>query len=66
MGQDVDRSIDAVRVINPSEVVMDIDAAASSGLHKVSGVGRDLEDHVTGLKANDGVEICVEVVYEPV
>ena len=57
--KDVDRYVDAVRVINPSEVVMESDAATSFGLHEVSGVGRDLEDHVTGVEANDGVGICV-------
>ena len=66
LAKDVDGSIYAVRVIDPSEVVMDGDAAASFGLHEVSGVGRDLEDHVAGVEANDGVGVCVEVVHEPV
>ena len=64
--KDVDGFVDAVRVINPSEVAMDGDAAASFGLHEVSGVRRYFEDHVSGVEANDGVGICVEVVHEPV
>ena len=64
--RDVDGSVDAVRVINPSEVVMESDADTRFGLHKVSGVGRDIEDHVAGVEANGGVGICVEVVHEPV
>ena len=63
---DVDGSVDVVRVINPSEVVMDGNAAVSFGLYEVSGVGRDLEDHVADVEENDGVVICVEVVHEPV
>ena len=43
---------------------MDGNAVASFGLHGVSGVGRDIEDHVAGVEANDGVGICVEVVHE--
>ena len=39
--KDFDRSVGAVRVINPSKVVMDGDAAASVGLHKVGGIRRD-------------------------
>ena len=66
LSKDVKGSVDAVRVINPYEVVMDGDSAARFGLHKVSGVGRDLDDHVTGVEANDGVGICVEVVHDPV
>ena len=62
----VDRSVDVVRVINPSEVVMVGDAAASFGLHEVSGAGRDIEDHVAGVEANESVGICVEVVHDPV
>ena len=65
LAKDIDASVDAVRVINPSEVVMDGDAAASFGLHKVGGVGRDIEDHVAGVEVNDGVGICVEVFHEP-
>ena len=64
--KDVDGSFDAVRIINLYDVVMDSDAAARFGLHEVSGVGRDLEDHVAGVEANDGVGVCVEVVHEPV
>ena len=64
--KDVDGSVDAVRIINLSDVVMDGDAAAKFGLHEVSGVGRDLEYHVVGVEANSGVGICVEVVHEPV
>ena len=45
---------------------MDVHAAARFGLHKVSGAGRDLEDHVAGVEANDSVGICVEVVHGPV
>ena len=45
---------------------MNGDAAARFGLHEVSGVRRDLKDHVAGVEANDGVGICVEVVHEPV
>ena len=66
MAKDVDRFVDTVRVINPSEVVMDDNVAASFGLHEISSVGRYLEDHVAGLKANDVVGICVEVVHAPV
>ena len=66
LANDVDGSVHAVRVINPSEVVMDGDADASFGLNKVSGVGRDPEDHVAGVEANDRVGICVEVVHGPV
>ena len=62
MEKDVDGSVDAVRVINPSEVVMDGDAAVRFGLHKVSSVRKDLEYHVSGVEANGGVGICVEVV----
>ena len=62
--KDVDGSVYEVRVINPSEVVMDSNADAIFGLHEVSGVGRDLEDHVAGLEANDGVGICVELVHD--
>ena len=58
--------VDAVRVINPSNVVMDGYAAARFGLHEVSGVGRYIEDHVLGVQANDGVGICVEVGHDPV
>ena len=64
--KDVYGSVDVVRVINPSEVVMDGDAAASFGLHEVSGVGIYLEDHVAGVEENDGVGVCVEVVHDPV
>ena len=64
--KDVDGSVDAVRIINLSDVVMDGDAATKIGLHEVSGVGRDLEYHVVGVGANSGVGICVEVVHEPV
>ena len=66
MENDVDGSVDAVRVINPSKVVMDGDAAAIFGLHEVSGVRRYLEYHVAGVEANDGVGICVKVVHDPV
>ena len=66
LATNVDRSVDTVRVINTFEMLMDGDAAASFGLYEVSGAGRDLEDHVSGLEANDGVGICVEVVHEPV
>ena len=66
MAKDVDRSVDAVRVINPSEVFMDGDAAVSFGLHEVSGVGRYIEDHIAGMEANDDVGVCVEVVHESV
>ena len=45
---------------------MDGDAAASFGLHEVSGVGRDLEYHVAGVEANDSVGICVKVFHDPV
>ena len=62
----VDGSVDAVRVINPSEVVMDGNAAVRFGLHEVSGVGRYLEDHVAVVEANDSVGVCVEVVHDPV
>ena len=64
--KDVDGSVDAVRIINLSDVVMDGDAAAKFGLHEVSGVGRDIEYHVVGVEANSRVGICVEVVHEPV
>ena len=64
--KDVDGSVDTVRVINPSKVVMDGDAAAGFGLHEVSGVRRDLEDHVAGVEANGGVGVCVEVFHAPV
>ena len=64
--KDVDRYVDAVRVINPSEVVMHGNAAARFEFHEVSGVGRYLEDHVSGIESNGGVGICVEVVHEPV
>ena len=47
-------------------MVTDGDAATSFGLYEVSGFGRDLEDHVTGVELNDGVGICVEVVHEPI
>ena len=47
----VDRSVDAFRVINPSEVVIGSDAAARFGLHEVSGLGRYLEYHVAGIEA---------------
>ena len=66
LAKDVDGSVDAVRVINPSEVVMDGNAAVSFGLHEVRGVGRYLEDHVAVVEANDGVGVCVEVVHDPV
>ena len=66
LAKDIDGSIDAVRVINPYKVVMDGNAAASFGLHEVSGVRRDLEYHVAGVEANEGVGILVEVVHEPV
>ena len=66
LAKDVDGSVDAVRVINPYEVVMDGDADASLGLHKVSGVVLYLEYHVAGVEENDGVGICVEVVHESV
>ena len=45
---------------------MDGNAAARFGLHEVSGAERDLEDHVAGLEAIDGVGIFVEVVHETV
>ena len=66
LAKDVDRSVDAVRVINPSEVVMEGDTAASFRLHKVIDIGRDLEDHVAGVEETDSIGICVEVVHEPV
>ena len=66
LAKDVDGSVDVVRVIIPSVVVMDNDAAARFRLHEISGIGRYLEDHVSGVEANDGVGICVEVVHEPV
>ena len=66
LAKEVDGSVDAVRVINPSEIVMKSDADTSFGLYEVSGVVRDLEDHVTDVETNDGVGICVEVVHEPV
>ena len=66
LAKDVGGSVESVRVINPPEVVMDGNAAASFGLHKVSGVGRYLEDHIAGVEANDRVGVCVEVVHEPV
>ena len=59
-------SVDAFRVVNPSEEVMGGDATARFGLYEVSGIVRDIEDHVAGVEANDGVGICVEVVHEPV
>ena len=64
--KDVDRSFDAVRIINLYDVVMYGDAAARFGLHEVIGFRRDLEYHVVGVEANSGVGICVEVVHEPV
>ena len=66
LAKDIDGSVDAVRVINPSEVVMDGDVAENFGFHEVSGVRRDLEDRAAGVEANDGFGICVEVVHEPV
>ena len=66
LAKGADGSVDAVRVINPYKVVMEGNAAASFGLQEVSGVGRDIEDHIAGVEANDGVWICVEVVHEPV
>ena len=66
MAKEVDGSVDAVRVINPYDVVMYSDAAARFGLQKVSGVGRDLNDRVAGVEENSGVGICVEVVHESV
>ena len=66
LAKDVDGSVDAVRVINPTEVVMDGNAAASFGFHEVIGVRRDLDDHIAGVEANGGVGICVEVVHGPV
>ena len=62
--KDVDGSVDAVRVINPSKVVMDGNAARRFGLHEVRFFERDLEDNVSGVEANDGVGICVEVAHE--
>ena len=64
--KDFDGSVDAVRIINLSDVVMDGDAAARFGLHEVSGVRRYLEYHVVGVEANSGVGIYVELVHEPV
>ena len=49
LAKDVDGSVDAFRFINQSEVAMDGDVAASFGLHNLSGVGRDLKDHVVGV-----------------
>ena len=66
LAKDVDRFADTVRIINLSEVLMGGNATASFGLHEVSGVGRDIEDHVAGVEANDGVGIYVEGVHEPV
>ena len=48
--KDVDRSVDAVRFINPFEVVIDGDAATSFRFHEISGVGRYIEDHVAGVE----------------
>ena len=45
---------------------MDGDAAASFGLHEVSGVRRDIDDHVAGVEVKDVVGVCVEVVHDPV
>ena len=59
-------TVDAVRVINKSKVVMYDNAAARFGLHKVSGVRTDLEDYVSGVEANCGVGVCAEVFHEPV
>ena len=64
--KDVDGSVDAFRIINLSDVVMDGNAATGFVLHKVSGVRRYLEYHIVGVEANAGVGICVEVVHEPV
>ena len=66
LSKDIHGSVDAIRVINPSEMVMYGNAAASFGLHEVRDVGRYLEDHVAGVEANDGVGMCVEVFHEPV
>ena len=66
LAKDVDGSVDAVRLINPSEVIMDGDAAASFGLQKVISFRRDRDDHVAGVEANGGVGVCVEVVHETV
>ena len=66
LAKDVDGSVDAVRVISPSEMVMDGNEATKFGLHEVSGAGRDLEDHVSGVEAIDGVVICVQVIHVPV
>ena len=62
----VDGSVDAVRFINPFEVVIDGDAATSFRFHEISGVGRYIEDHVAGVEANDRIGICVEVFHDPV
>ena len=53
--KDVDGSVDAFRIINISDVVMDGNAATGFVLHKVSGVRRYLEYHVVGVEANTGV-----------
>ena len=66
LAKDVNGSVDVVRVINPSEVVIDGDAAENFGLYEVSSVRRYLEDNVASMEVNNGVGICVEVVHEPV
>ena len=53
--KDVDGSVDTVRVINPSKVVIDGDAAESFGLYEVSGVRRYPEDNVASMEVNNGV-----------
>ena len=55
--KDVDGSLDAVRSINTSKVVMDGNAAAIFGLHELSGFEKYLEDHVAGMEANGGVGV---------
>ena len=64
MEKGVDGSVEAVRVINPSNVVLDGEAAERFRLHEVSSVGRYLEYHVTGVEANGGVGVYVKVVHE--
>ena len=66
LANDVYRSVDAVRFINPSEAIMDGNVATRFVLHEVSSVGRDIEYHVADVESKGGVEICVEVVHEPV
>jgi hypothetical protein len=62
LAEDVDGTIDTVTV-EPTEVIVDSRSTACLRLDEVGCVGRDFENHIACVVADDGIGIGVEVVH---